>query len=183
MQQNRLAAPQKRVAPPFLATLDALQQIAARAAVDLGERRNRRLEVGQDLAGNWNQVPLFGQCAKLFEIRDVTAWLHAATVAQASLASPPLLYRFLPFVEILLWSVVEVIRFMSAGAFALQTLLQIGHAVPHRFDLLIQPRQTVSDQLVLIAPSRAAVMAPARALAEHSPDRLHLMGKALDFCS
>src|SRR3989454_12079155 len=93
MQQNRRAAPQKRVACPLLATLDALQQIAARAAVDLGERRDRRLEVGQALAGNWNQAPLFRQRANIFEIRDVAAWMHAVTVAQASLARLPLLYR------------------------------------------------------------------------------------------
>src|SRR2546426_11123824 len=93
VQLNRLAAPQKRVAPPLLAALDALQQIGARASVDLGERRDRRLEVGQDLAGNRNQVPLSGQRAKLFEIRDVVAWVHAATVSQASSASLLTIYR------------------------------------------------------------------------------------------
>src|SRR5207249_9348525 len=42
VQQNRLAAPQKRVAPPLLAALDALQQIGDRKSVRVGKECRSR---------------------------------------------------------------------------------------------------------------------------------------------
>ncbi len=80
VNQRRRAASQKRVPRPLFTALHAFQQIGARAPVDLDQGRHRRLEVGQDFPGNGNQVPLLGQRAKLFEIRSVSAGVHAGTV-------------------------------------------------------------------------------------------------------
>jgi len=54
---RRLGA-EETVAPPLLAALDALQEEAVRPAMYLQERRHRRLQVGQDLAADGDQVSL-----------------------------------------------------------------------------------------------------------------------------
>ena len=57
--------PEEAVPAPLLPPLDALQEEAVRAAMDLQERRDGRLEVGENLTADRDQVPVSGQLAKV----------------------------------------------------------------------------------------------------------------------
>ena len=57
--------PEEAVPAPLLTPLDALQEEAVRAAMDLEERRHRRFEVGEDLAAHGDQVALAGELAEV----------------------------------------------------------------------------------------------------------------------
>ena len=82
VNQRRRAAPQERVPRPLFTALHAFQKVGARPPIDLGQSRDRGLKVGQHFPGDGNQVSLFGQRAKLFEIRSVSACAHGGTVPQ-----------------------------------------------------------------------------------------------------
>ena len=53
--------PEEAVPAPLLTPLDALEEEAVRAAMDLEEGRDGRLEVGEDLAADGDQVALAGE--------------------------------------------------------------------------------------------------------------------------
>src|SRR5262245_8393801 len=81
-------AAEKAVAGPLLAAFDALEQERIAAAVDLQERRDRRLEVGEDLAVDRHQIALRGQRAELVELRDVVR-RHRLPLTARSPMPPP----------------------------------------------------------------------------------------------
>src|SRR4029453_18376322 len=66
--QRRLG-PEEAEAAPALAALHALEEEPVRSAMDLQERRDGRLEVGQDLTADGNQVAALAQRPKVLARR------------------------------------------------------------------------------------------------------------------
>src|SRR5215470_624066 len=69
-EHERRRAAEQRVAPPLLAALDALEQEAVGAAIDLAERRDRGVVVGEHLAVERHELAGLGERLELGPGRD-----------------------------------------------------------------------------------------------------------------
>src|SRR5207244_12948290 len=65
LEDRRRLRPEEAVPTPPLPPLDALEEEAVRAAVDLEEGRDRRLEIREDLAAHGDEVALAREGAEV----------------------------------------------------------------------------------------------------------------------
>src|SRR6185369_17329878 len=78
-KSHQRVAAENAVASPAVAALDALEQEALPAPVQLEESRHRRIEIGRDLPIDGDRVRLRRQTAEAFEVRDKR---HPACLAE-----------------------------------------------------------------------------------------------------